>query len=113
MMVIIHVLTMTVQCNADSSEKNFSNTHGFTNKDAYGKKLSEMVLIAENDDIFTSVAGIDLGLEHKIIESVLRTIECNYSNIRNPRNFMYIINDEFDFIVMSTAFNVASILEII
>ena len=59
------------------------------------------------------MAGIDLGLGNRIFDSVSRTIGCNYSNIRNVRNFMYIINNEFDFIVMSTASNVALILEIL
>ena len=61
---------------------------------------------AENERIWSTVVGVGLDLGAEVIQSVSRTIGCNYCNVRNARTFDQLMNTEFHYTVTPVAFNI-------
>ena len=61
---------------------------------------------AENERIWSTVVGVGLDLGSEVIQSVSRTIGCNYCNVRNARTFDQLMNTEFRYTVTPVAFNI-------
>ncbi|CAF4961383.1 unnamed protein product, partial [Rotaria magnacalcarata] len=61
---------------------------------------------AEKEKIWSTVVGVGLDLGAEVIQSVSRTIGCNYCNVRNARTFDELMNTEFHYTVTPVAFNI-------
>ena len=61
---------------------------------------------AQTQTIFSTVVGVGLDLGAKVIESVSRTIGCNYCNVRSAQTFDELMNTEFHYTVTPIAFNI-------
>jgi Mg-chelatase subunit ChlD len=65
---------------------------------------------AENDRIWSTVVGVGLDLGTEVIQSVSRTIGCNYCNVRNARTFDQLMNTQFHYTVTPVGFNIQFLL---
>jgi Mg-chelatase subunit ChlD len=61
---------------------------------------------AENERIWTTVVGVGLDLGKEVIQSVSKTIGCNYCNVRNARTFDQLMNTQFHYTVTPVGFNI-------
>lgn len=61
---------------------------------------------AQNQTIFSTVVGVGLDLGANVIQSVSRTIGCNYCNVRSAQTFDELMNTEFHYTVTPIAFNI-------
>jgi uncharacterized protein YegL len=61
---------------------------------------------AQKQTIWSTVVGVGLDLGAEVIQSVSRTIGCNYCNVRNARTFDELMNTEFHYTVSPIAFNI-------
>ena len=65
---------------------------------------------AQNQTIWSTVVGVGLDLGAEVIQSVSRTIGCNYCNVRNARTFDELMNTEFHYTVTPIGFNIELLL---
>ncbi|CAF3411818.1 unnamed protein product [Rotaria sp. Silwood1] len=65
---------------------------------------------AQNHTIWSTVVGVGLDLGAEVIQSVSRTIGCNYCNVRNARTFDELMNTEFHYTVTPIGFNIELLL---
>lgn len=61
---------------------------------------------AEVRTIWSTVVGVGLDLGTDVIQSVSKTIGCNYCNVRNARTFDELMNTEFHYTVTPIGFNI-------
>ena len=61
---------------------------------------------AQNRTIWSTVVGVGLDLGADVIQSVSRTIGCNYCNVRSARTFDELMNTEFHYTVTPIGFNI-------
>ncbi|CAM4916314.1 unnamed protein product [Rotaria socialis] len=61
---------------------------------------------AEKHTIWSTVVGVGLDLGAEVIQSVSRTIGCNYCNVRSARTFDELMNTEFHYTVTPIGFNI-------
>eukprot|EP01083_Nonionella_stella_P166644 557752_1 len=74
---------------------------------ADGNAFSELVEEhSKEHNVFTSVSGIGLDLGSDVIGRVSSCMGCNYCNVMNAEDFGEIVNQEFDYMVTSVAYNV-------
>jgi hypothetical protein len=66
---------------------------------------------AQNQTIWSTVVGVGLDLGAEVIQSVSRTIGCNYCNVRNARTFDELMNTEFHYTVTPIGFNIELLLK--
>ncbi|UJR33086.1 hypothetical protein I4U23_020545 [Adineta vaga] len=72
-----------------------------------GKKFLERIeRNAQDQTIWSTVVGVGLDLGAEVIQSVSRTIGCNYCNVRNARTFDELMNTEFHYTVTPIGFNI-------
>ncbi|UJR29673.1 hypothetical protein I4U23_017221 [Adineta vaga] len=65
---------------------------------------------AENERIWSTVVGVGLDLGTEVIQSVSKTIGCNYCNVRNARTFDQLMNTQFHYTVTPVGFNIQFLL---
>ncbi|CAF1136957.1 unnamed protein product [Adineta steineri] len=65
---------------------------------------------AENERIWSTVVGVGLDLGTEVIQSVSKTIGCNYCNVRNARTFDQLMNTQFHYTVTPVGFNIEFLL---
>ncbi|CAF0798994.1 unnamed protein product [Rotaria sordida] len=65
---------------------------------------------AQNHTVWSTVVGVGLDLGAEVIQSVSRTIGCNYCNVRNARTFDELMNTEFHYTVTPIGFNIELLL---
>lgn len=65
---------------------------------------------AQKETIWSTVVGVGLDLGTDVIQSVSRTIGCNYCNVRNARTFDELMNTEFHYTVTPIGFNIDLVL---
>ncbi|CAF3950342.1 unnamed protein product, partial [Rotaria sp. Silwood2] len=65
---------------------------------------------AQTHTIWSTVVGVGLDLGAEVIQSVSRTIGCNYCNVRNARTFDELMNTEFHYTVTPIGFNIELLL---
>ncbi|CAF0893142.1 unnamed protein product [Adineta ricciae] len=61
---------------------------------------------AQDRTIWSTVVGVGLDLGAEVIQSVSRTIGCNYCNVRSARTFDELMNSEFHYTVTPIGFNI-------
>ena len=61
---------------------------------------------AQTETIWSTVVGVGLDLGAEVIQSVSKTIGCNYCNVRSARTFDELMNTEFHYTVTPIAFNI-------
>ena len=61
---------------------------------------------AQNRTIWSTVVGVGLDLGADVIQSVSRTIGCNYCNVRSAHTFDELMNTEFHYTVTPIGFNI-------
>ena len=61
---------------------------------------------AQKQTIWSTVVGVGLDLGTDVIQSVSRTIGCNYCNVRNAQTFDELMNTEFHYTVTPIGFNI-------
>lgn len=61
---------------------------------------------AQKHTLWSTVVGVGLDLGAEVIQSVSRTIGCNYCNVRNARTFDELMNTEFHYTVTPIGFNI-------
>ncbi|CAF1014511.1 unnamed protein product [Adineta steineri] len=70
------------------------------------KFLQHIQTNAQNQTIWSTVVGVGLDLGAEVIQSVSRTIGCNYCNVRNAQTFDELMNTEFHYTVTPIGFNI-------
>ncbi|CAF1404162.1 unnamed protein product [Adineta ricciae] len=61
---------------------------------------------AEKKQIWSTVVGVGLDLGTEVIQTVSRTIGCNYSNVRNARTFDQLMKTQFPYTVTPVGFHI-------
>lgn len=75
------------------------------------KFLDRIGTNARNQTIWSTVVGVGLDLGEEIIQSVSKTIGCNYCNVRSAKTFDELMNTEFHYTVTPIAFNIDVTIE--
>ncbi len=65
---------------------------------------------AQDHTIWATVVGVGLDLGDQVIQSVSRTIGCNYCNVRSAQTFDELMDAEFAYTVTPIGFNIEMIL---
>jgi hypothetical protein len=61
---------------------------------------------AQTETIWSTVVGVGLDLGAEVIQSVSKTIGCNYCNVRSAQTFDELMNTEFHYTVTPIGFNI-------